>query len=413
MTESGKKQAYVFITLPGQSAAVPAGKITLTSLAPGAPSEFIYGKKYLENKNAIAFDPVHLPLSEKKYLSNIPGLFGVIRDASPDSWGRFIIEKRAQNLAISEIDYLLLSSGERAGALTFAENLEYTCPDKIFGHSIHNLDELINAIAELSSGNIPYKNSMANLMQFGSSMGGARPKIIIEDNNELWLAKFNRSDDKMNFCRIEYANMLLAKKCEINIPEVKLINSNDKDIYMIKRFDRKKNIQQNKYYKTHFISALTLTGRTEIESGKSSYQEIAGIIRQVCAEPAKQLEELFRRMVFNVLCLNADDHLKNHGFLYYKPGYKLSPAYDIVPMPQMSFTKSLSLNIGKFGKTASFKNLLSDSGAFGMEQHRAENIIKELYEATREWKKHYKDCGVSGQDIILVSNCFERNYNND
>ncbi len=413
LKEFGKLEAFVFIHLPGDLYPIPAGKVTIMGQDRGAPAEFFYGKRYLEWSKAVPLDPLHMPLSDRKFYTE-PGfdMFGVLRDAVPDSWGRFVIEKRAGHINLSEIDYLLASTGDRVGALDFGT--DPTSPPveakrllaKAGDRPWYNLTEIMQAMEKLEKGE-PVDMRIHELLEFGSSMGGARPKAVVEIDDALWLAKFNRTSDRVNFCRIEYASMKLARICGLNVPEVRIETLAGNDVFLIKRFDRAKDVSVDLYRKKHFLSALTVTNRTEMESGQSSYQEIAQMIRRFCVNPKEQNTELYQRMVFNVLCQNSDDHLRNHGFIYSDSGWVLSPAYDIVPMPQAGHTRYLSLNIGVEGKIATLSNSISSHSAFGLDEHEARAIIEKVRKPARKWEHHYKTAGVSQADINTLSGCFK------
>jgi serine/threonine-protein kinase HipA len=198
--------------------------------------------------------------------------------------------------------------------------------------------------------------------------------------------------------------MSLAKIAGLDAPEVRILSVNSEDVFLIRRFDRRKDSPSGKYRKHHFLSALTVSGRVESDSHLSSYGEIAAAVRQISARPKKDLLELYKRMVFNILCNNSDDHLKNHGFLHNGSGYGLSPAYDIVPSISGGYTKYLTLIVGNFGKVASLENALSNAEGFGMSQEEARKIICEMAEKIRNWQDVFLQCGVDRNLIKLLSN---------
>lgn len=395
-----EKQAYIFITLPDSLHPVICGVIRES---PDGFLEFMYAKSYVKNSDAIPLDPIKMPISDTQIFlgKNDYSDIGAIRDAMPDSWGRFLIEKKLQSSKISEIDYMLYSAGERVGALDFSSSKDDQVSDLnsyTYAESLGFLQEAIKNI------NIDkFDDRFYDILKFGSSMGGARPKTVIEDGNALWLAKFNRKSDSFNYARLEYANMTLAKIAGLDVPEVNLISVNNDDVFLIKRFDREKDLNSQRYYKHHFLSALTVTNRLENDSHLSSYAEIAAAIRQISSFPKQDLLELYRRMVFNILCNNTDDHLRNHGFLRSKSGYRISPAYDIVPSITSSHTKYLTLNVGNFGKVASIENALSSTNSFGIFIDEAKQVILEMLMKIRSWRDVYKKCGVSQTLIELLA----------
>lgn len=388
-------QAYVFITPPNTLDPVVCGVIREST---EGFLEFVYAKSYVKNPVAIPIDPINLPLDDTVlYLGNHDYTnLGAIRDAMPDSWGRFLVEKKLRSTKLSEIDYMLNSEGERVGALDFAPTIKPFDKNKTF-HKRSSIRNLVAAVSNVD--NSTFESDFYDVLKFGSSMGGARPKTVIEVHNALWLAKFNRQNDSVNYARLEYANMNLAKIAGLDVPDVTMINVGLEDIFLIKRFDRKKEKESGKYYKYHFLSALTVTGHVESDSHLSSYSEIAAAIRQISTQPKKDLIELYKRMVFNILCNNSDDHLKNHGFLYDNFGYRLSPLYDVVPSITGSYTKYLTLIVGNLGKVASLENALSTVGAFGLSTSEAQAIINKMIKKIKNWQDVFKQTGLS-EDLI-------------
>jgi serine/threonine-protein kinase HipA len=392
-------QAYVFITLPATLVPVVCGVVREST---NDFLEFVYAKSYVKNPNAIPIDPIHLPLDDsilylgKNDYSNI----GAIRDAMPDSWGRFLIEKKLRSPKLSEITYMLNSEGERVGALDFSPTIKFENKNNKF-YKKNSLQDLLIAVGSIDDPQ--FESDFYDVLKFGSSMGGARPKTVIETKNALWLAKFNRKNDGISYARLEYANMTLARAAGLDVPEVEILSVNSEDIFLIKRFDREKDLSSAQYYKRHFLSALTVTGRVESDSHLSSYSEIAASIRQISKQPKKDLLELYRRMVFNILCNNSDDHLKNHGFLHDGNGYRLSPAYDIVPSITKSYTKYLTLIVGRMGKIASLENALSNTESFGISVEEAKTIIREMLEKIKNWSDIFSKCGIDHDLIKLLS----------
>src|SRR3989338_6929753 len=204
---------YVYITLPGQTSAVTAGRFELKKNKNGvAIGRFVYGKKYLERQDAVPLDPLQLKLAKRVYeTTQLNGVFGAIRDAGPDYWGRRIIERHVGKQDLSELDYLLYSPEDRAGALSFGLNQPPPAPRQKFNQTLElaflqqTADAIINS--NLSSSQIE------ELLLIGTSMGGARPKVVVEDLAGLWLAKFNRLDDLWNFARVEHAMLSLGRSC--------------------------------------------------------------------------------------------------------------------------------------------------------------------------------------------------------
>jgi serine/threonine-protein kinase HipA len=240
----------------------------------------------------------------------------------------------------------------------------------------------------------------------GSSAGGAQPKTLVEYEGKKWLAKFSRELELWPTCRIELAAMALAARCGIRVPLCRIINVGGRDVFLIERFDR-----TDGGGRVHFLSAMTLIGSDHMERG--AYGDIAMAIRKYGDTQyiKKDLEELFRRMVFNVLVNNWDDHLRNHGFLY-EPGsghWRLSPAYDIVPQPQREGDEAnrLTLVLGERGSKATIENAISKCGDYSLDSSTAMQIVESMVQTVRqEWKRENEKAGVPAEKIRLVEEAY-------
>ena len=252
---------FVYITLPGATEAVTAARFELTINRSGVPlGRIVYGKSYLARSDAVAIDPVELVLGRGTYETTMmKGVFGALRDASPDSWGRRIIERHVGKSPLSELDYLLESPDDRAGALSFGLGQKPPAPRRKFNQTmvLGKLQAFADAIVkdeELPTD--PEVTQAGELLLEGTSMGGARPKAVVEDDEGLWIAKFNRADDKWNYARIEHAMLVLARRCGLTTAESKVVPMGARDVLLIKRFDREKT--EAGYQRARMVSALTL-----------------------------------------------------------------------------------------------------------------------------------------------------------
>ena len=330
-------ECYVYITLPGATAAVTAGRFVLETNQKGvALGRFVYGRSYLDNPEAVPIDPVDLQLSEKTYETvQLNGVFGALRDAGPDYWGRRIIEKYAGKTQLGELDYLLESPDDRAGALSFGLNKVPPAPRRKFNKIIdlEKLQKLADALVKDDFPNDPEAAQVQDLLLLGTSMGGARPKAVVQDGDGLWIAKFNRPDDRWNNTRVEHAMLRLARECGISTAESRIDTIAGRDVLLIKRFDRDKTPKG--YTRARMISGLTLLRADEAPdmSERWSYVILVEELRRVVAEPKKDAKELFRRVCFNALISNIDDHPRNHALIAKEAEWKLSPAYDLTPRP--------------------------------------------------------------------------------
>jgi serine/threonine-protein kinase HipA len=399
-------KAYVFIYLPGETVAVPAG--IFTHYPDDGIGRFAYGLRYLERPNALPVDPVALPLGAlpREATAN-SGLYGAFRDASPDYWGRLVIaaELKSPPESLGEMDYLLHGNASRVGCLDFRVSLEQGEPEKS-PPSFQSIADLLDAAIQLQHGE-PVRHDLLQLLEQGTSIGGARPKCTVELDDALWIAKFPARGDTVNYPRIEYATMSLAKTCGITIPEVRIITIGDRDLLLVKRFDRRKTAKG--YQRFAFLSALSLMEWDERDRSQWSYPGLADRMRATFLAQPAELRELFRRMVFNLLCRNTDDHPRNHGFLWGEKGLALSPAYDIVPTPARSGVGtdfSLSMSLGDRGREATLGNALSQSARFALSRSEAERVIEEMKGSVGRWEEHYLSYAVTPADLEAIRACF-------
>jgi serine/threonine-protein kinase HipA len=240
----------------------------------------------------------------------------------------------------------------------------------------------------------------------GPSAGGARPKTTVESDNHLWIAKFPAANDKQNFSKIELATMKLAKKCGLNVPNIKLISVGTQDVFLIKRFDRVYDNKKQDYYRHHFVSGLTLLNVDENDREKWSYVDLADQMRRWITNPSSDLRELFKRIVFNGLVSNTDDHPRNHGFINTGNGYMLSPVYDLVPKPETGSTRYLAMPFGKKGREFNIDNLLSNVEAFDLSKEDAKAIFESLKSTTSNWRSFFSAHGLANSDMQYLEKAF-------
>ena len=413
MTSESPTQCYIYITLPGRIEPVTAGRFSLTADKRGIPTgRFVYGRSYLQRANAVPLDPVELKLSPRTYeTSALNGVFGALRDATPDYWGRRVIQRHTGRPQLGELEYLLYSPDDRAGALGFGLNQTPPAPKRTFNQTL-DLEKL-HAIADaiVKDEDIPAdaeKEQVKNLMLIGTSMGGARPKAVVEDQDGLWIAKFNRPDDNWNHARVEHAMLVLARACGLTTAESRIMDVAGRDVLLVKRFDREK--VQGGYLRARMVSALTLlrTEDTYLSWDKWSYVLLAEDLRRACAEPAENAAELFRRMCFNALISNIDDHPRNHAFIATEKDWKLSPAYDLIPATPVSLERrDLAMACGDAGRFANADNLLSQSARFLIAPEQAAAIIDTMEEQVRRiWVPVARGAGVSERDCEKISGAF-------
>ena len=412
-SDPSPSECYVYITLPGQTEPVTAGRFALTPDARGTLiGRFVYGKSYLARPDAVPLDPVELKLATQVYETiALNGVFGALRDSGPDYWGRRVIERHAGKPQLSEIDYLLYSPDDRAGALGFGLNQTPPAPKRLFNQTL-DLEKLQSvADAIVKDEELPAdaaNDQIEDLMLIGTSMGGARPKAVVEDESGLWIAKFNRPDDKWNSARVEHAMLLLARECGLYVAESQIVAAGGRDVLLVKRFDREK--APDGYLRARMISALTLLRAedTHRSRDKWSYVLLAEELRRVSAAPAEDAAELFRRMCFNALISNIDDHPRNHALIAKDKDWRLSPAYDLTPaIPVSQERRDLAMSCGDQGRYANAENVLSQSGRFLLEKETAKAMIHAMEDNIRNrWYAVARSAGSSERDCEQISGAF-------
>lgn len=406
-------QCYVYIMLPGQSEFVTAGKFEHATDRTGAPiGRFVYGRSYLDRNDAIALDPVELVLRRGTFqTSALKGVFGAIRDAGPDHWGRRVIDRHLGNSQSGELDYLLHSADDRAGALAFGLNQTPPAPRRKFNQTIQlaKLQRLADMIGrDEGPPGTPEATQIEELILLGTSMGGARPKAVVEDQDGLWIAKFNRPDDLWNSARVEHSMLVLARSCGLETAESKVVSVARRDVLLVKRFDRDKT--DDGYRRARMVSALTLlrSEDTYTDRSKWSYVALAEELRRSCADPRRDAPELFRRMCFNALISNIDDHPRNHAIVAHDRNWRLSPAYDLTPATPVSLERrDLAMSCGDLGRYAHADNLLSQAARFLVTPDKAKTIVDKMEAKVRAtWYAIARAQGVSEKDCKKISGSF-------
>ena len=398
MITSKAQEAYVWIWLPGEIEPIVAGYIQKQ----GDQHLFTYGRSYRDRENAIAISPLELPLQpgtfEPEGLNNI---HSCLRDGAPDAWGRRVVNYKSSGFEPDELDYMLLSGSDRIGALDFQlSNTEY----QPRGIDHPSLDDVVKA-AEYIERNQPLPKELDYALLHGTSVGGARPKALVTDNGHQYIAKFSSTTDTYNIVKAEYVAMKLANLSDINVAEVALTQSLGKDVLLIKRFDRV--FTDDGIHRRMMLSGLSLLGLNEMEARYASYRNLADIIRQRFFEPALILEELFRRLVFNILIGNTDDHARNHSAFWDGRELMLTPAYDICPQLRtgLEATQAMSLE-GDEGNHSTLTNCLSIASVFQINKDNAKEIIESLITNIRE---HWSDvCDEAEMTEIERARLWER-----
>ena len=400
-------RVYVYIQLPGSFDWVPCASLVVRE--PGAnlfEGTFTYGQRYLKRSGVVALDPFHLPLQEAPHrVTRLKGIPGAVRDASPDAWGRRVIQAKLHrpDADISDTEYLLHGPDDAAGNLRFGLTRDPAPhPRKI--NRTHQLQALIDASQKLDQdGTLPWE--LLESLEPGTRMGGARPKVSIEDEQRIWLAKFPEESDRYNWQRIEYATLELARAAGLDVCRARIERVGTQDVLMLERFDREWNPDRRACARRGFVSGLTVLDAEDGITGRErwSYPLLADELRRWSRDPQADRRELFRRMVFNAMVTNTDDHPRNHALLAAGSGWRLSPAYDLVPQAQMSLERrDLALTVGRFGRAASLYNLLSQTTPFGLSQEAAQAEIDRMLDVVRGWRDRYRSHGVDQRGLDML-----------
>jgi serine/threonine-protein kinase HipA len=406
-------ESFVYITLPARTTPVTAGRFELRNGRGGVPvGRFVYGRKYRDMAEALPLDPLELKLGDQVYeTAALGGVFGALRDAGPDHWGRRIIERYLGSTDLGELDYLLNSPDDRAGALGFGLNQVPPAPARKFNRTL-DLTRL-QAVADAIVADEPIPegedgDQIAKLLELETSMGGARPKAVVQDEDGLWIAKFNRKDDKWNNARVEHAMLTLGRACGLTTADSRMIDIGGRDALLVKRFDREKT--EKGFTRARMVSGLTLLRSDENPAARDrwSYILLVEELRRVSGEPKRDAQELFRRMTFNALISNLDDHPRNHAAIAKEREWRLSPAYDLTPTSPVAIEqRDLALSCGARGRFACQSNLLSESARFFLPPAEAKAIIERMAEqVSGSWYEVARSCGISEQDCERIRGAF-------
>jgi serine/threonine-protein kinase HipA len=381
MISKTEKEAFVWIWLPDETEPVVAGRLEVEN----GNILFNYGKSYMDrmgdSKPAIAIYDPELPL--KAGVLPLPeGLTmpGCIRDAAPDAWGRRVIINKKLGLKgagtdtaeLDELTYLLESGSDRIGALDFQRS-----PTEYVSRTAGNvrLEELIESAERVEKG-MPLTPELDQAMFHGSSIGGARPKALIQDQGKKYVAKFSSSTDLYSVVKAEFIAMRLAELAGLNAAPVKLAKAANKDVLLIERFDRVP--KGDRWARKAMVSALTLLRLDDMMARYASYETLSEIIRHRFTDPKHTLKELFSRFVFNILCGNTDDHARNHAAFWDGKMLTLTPAYDICPQGRTGNEASQAMLISGDNNLSQLKTCLGTAHNFFLSKEEAREIFGNL-----------------------------------
>ena len=403
-----ERMVQVFLDAP--DAAVPVGTLWTRSRQGAESATFMYQASWLARVDRFALSP-ELPLTAGPHHTP-PGraLFGALADSAPDRWGRQLMRRDAARRArdggppatLLEIDYLLrVSDFGRLGALRFADDERgpfLAADDAAPIPPLVELPALLAASDDLLARDD--SDALRVLLAPGSSLGGARPKALVRDvDGALAIAKFPARTDELNVVRWEAVALSLAEQASIDVPQRRLLTIEEKSVLLLRRFDRRGNAR------APFLSAMAALGAADHE--RRSYPEFVDFIRQHGAQPKQDLRALWRRMVFNVLISNTDDHLRNHGFLHLPGGWTLSPAYDMNPTPTDMAPRIHATAIDFDDATASLQLTFDVAPYFELDAATARRIASEVAQATAAWRQAAARFDISAAETRRMASAFE------
>lgn len=379
---------------------------------------FQYDSQWIKSSRfAFRLDPDLELYTGRQFPMGNKTIFGIFADSSPDRWGRMLMTRRERILAEQEerkprklldSDFLLGVYDEtRMGAIRFKLDKDgpfLSDDDKTPTPPWANLRTLEEAARQFERDESGLeKKWIDQLIKPGSSLGGARPKATVQDpSGQLWIAKFPSKHDDGNVGAWEKVVHDLAKLCGLNVPESKLIDfSKYGSTFLVKRFDR------DGSQRIHFASAMTMLGKTDGASSEdgTSYLELASFLKSNGASPKQDLIELWKRVVFNMAVSNTDDHLRNHGFILTNNGWRLSPLYDVNPVPEGS---ELALCVNEYNPTISIDLAIETAPYYGISEQEAQKLGSEILKTvSSNWQRLAKDCGLSPSAIAYMRPAFD------
>ena len=413
------KKLYVYADFDWLNTPQLIGELTCDSVRGGETYGFSYDKEWLSKYGDVL-------LSED--LQNYPGIqytrpqrdiFACFSDALPDRWGRTLLNRREQIAAseqkrpvrrLTSFDYLMgIDDTSRMGGFRFAETPGgkfINCEANLRVPPLASVRELMHAAHEIEASEekhlLPSKKWLAQLLHPGTSLGGARPKAsVMDEDSMLTVAKFPSRKDDYDVGLWEHFCHVMGRKAGIVVADTRTIMGEDYHILLSKRFDR-----NDSGKRIHFASALTLLGLTDGDNASTGYgyPDIVDFIIQHGSNVEQNLEELYRRVSFYIIVGNSDDHFRNHGFLLTRKGWELSPAYDINP----TLSANQSLLINRTTSESDLNILLASAGDYMLSTEKAKNIIDEVKSAMKSWRTEASRLGLPQRDLDMYAPRFDK-----
>ena len=413
------KKLYVYADFDWLDTPQLIGELSCDSVRGNETYGFSYDKEWLAKYGDVFLSEDLQNYTGIQYTRPERDIFSCFSDALPDRWGRTLLNRREQIAATDEkravrrltsFDYLMgIDDASRMGGFRFAETPGgnfINCEESLRVLPSANVRELMQAAHEIEISEekhlLPSRKWLAQLLHPGTSLGGARPKAsVIDEDGSLTVAKFPSRKDDYDIAQWEHFCHVMGRKAGLNVAETRTIDGEDYHILLSKRFDRNSDGRR-----IHFASALTLLGLTDGDNASTGYgyTDIADFIIQHGSNVEQNLEELFRRVTFYIIVGNSDDHFRNHGFLLTRKGWELSPAYDINP----TLADNQSLLINRSTSESNLNILLASSEDYMLSVEKAKSIIDEVKTAMKSWRKEARRLGLPQRDIDMFAPRFDK-----
>lgn len=407
------KTIYVYWDDAQTVSPLPVGRLYADVIRGKEVFSFEFDASWLQQGHCRHLDPDLQFFSGPQYVSDKKPNFGVFTDSCPDRWGRVLIERRESVRAkeegrsrrtLMESDFLLGVHDEtRMGALRFKTAVDGPFLDDVSDYSappLASLRELQEASRHLEDDDdADVRRWLQILLAPGSSLGGARPKANIrKPDGSLWIAKFPSKKDRTDVGAWEAVAMTLAERCGVDVAPFEIVRYGQYATFMTRRFDR--NAEGKR---VHFTSAMSMLGYADGQTDGCSYLEIAEWISRYSAQATADLAQMWRRIVFNIAISNCDDHLRNHGFLLTKKGWRLSPAYDLNPS---YYGGGLSMNITEADNSLDMNLAREVAPFFGVSEMDAEAIIGQVRNAVSAWRRVASKLGIAREEQEMMAKAF-------
>jgi serine/threonine-protein kinase HipA len=406
MISTSECALYAGMYLPGEQKATPVGLLTLGRQGVNEYGDFAYGLRYRVRDDAMALNPAFMPTKTATFslpphrLRDGGALNLTFKDCLPDAWGELVLRYENNWKPLRSEEMLLKTNANRVGALVFSRSREMPAATTVDrGVRLEDLAEAARCLAF----DMDVPKELKRLLVRGGTLGGARPKASLVRDHALWIAKFPAKGDEVDVQMLEACTLRLADLCGIRVPQFKLEPLEKTNVLLLRRFDRPGAVKDGQ--RIHYLSAAAFTD-SPYDSNQGSYTGLASQLRVHGSKVATDLPELFRRLVFNVLIDNTDDHVKNHGVLHTDRNfYELSPAFDMVP--QLTNLGYMGMSITEGSETPHLDAVLKVASHFGLSNAAASQEIKRIHNVVAGWKPVFVAEGANKDLLRRVEHCFK------